>query len=259
MSIRTISEDDLNGFVDQTLDNTRHAEVVAYLDAHPEIARRIAGFCEQRDQLRYALAPIMEEPVPPELAISSLIEERRRPHVPTHWAAVAASLAFLCFGTAGGWVLRGMAPGPSYGVEALAEEAAASYTAYAPDLVRPVEIRAEDRTVLAAWAAKRLGRPIGIPDLEASGYRLMGGRVVPTEHGPAAVFMYSDDRGTRLVMLSRPMAAEQSLPMSPHSRDGLNSFAWADNGLGYSLVGTVPAELLHPVADIARGQLRQPI
>ena len=36
MNGRPITEDDLNAFVDQRLDSARHAEVEAYLEAHPE-------------------------------------------------------------------------------------------------------------------------------------------------------------------------------------------------------------------------------
>ncbi len=84
----------------------------------------------------------------------------------------------------------------------------------------------------------------------------MGGRVVPTEHGPAAMVMYDDDRGTRLVLLARPMAVDQNAPMSPHAQGGVSGFAWADRGLGYSLVGSAPANALHPIADDARRQIR---
>lgn len=256
MSSRPITEDDLNGFVDHTLDPARRAEVSAWLQAHPEMASRIAVYGEQRDMLRDAFAPVIEEPVPTELDLSRMIEERRRPRPAPRWAMAAAAALLLSLGGAGGWSLRGMAPPPSEGVQALAREAAASYATYAPDQVRPVEIRASDRDVLAAWTAKRVGRPIGIPDLTSAGYRLMGGRVVPTEHGPAALFMYDDDRGTRLVMLARPMRAEPDMPMAPHVQGNLNGFAWADDGLGYSLVGVVAPDTLHPLADEARRQIR---
>jgi anti-sigma factor RsiW len=256
MSLRPITEEDLNGFVDDRLDAGRHAEVAAYLAAHPDIARRIAGYCEQRDTLRAALAPIADEPVPPELDLSRMVGERRRPPRGAAWSMVAAAV-LLCAGGAIGWLVRGMALPPSAGIEALAQEAAASYAVYVPDRVRPVELRAEDRALLAAWTANRLGQPIAIPDLAASGYRFMGGRVVPTDHGPAALFMYDDDRGTRLVMLVRPMATDRDMPMSPHAHGGVNGYTWAEQGLGYSLVGAVAADALHPLADHVRRQLRK--
>lgn len=256
MSSRPITEDDLNGFIDGTLDPDRRAEVSAYLDAHPDVAQRIALYGEQRDMLRAAFAPVIEEPVPTELDLSRMIEERRRPRQAPRWVMAAAAVLLVCAGGISGWSLRGMAVPPTEGVQALAREAAASYAAYAPDQVRPVEIRASDRDTLAAWTTKRVGRPVAIPDLTAAGYRLMGGRVVPTEHGPAALFMYDDDRGTRLVMLARPMRSERDMPMAPHTQGDLNGLAWADRGLGYSLVGAVAPDRLHPLADEVRRQIR---
>jgi anti-sigma factor RsiW len=257
MSPRPMTEDDLNGFVDRTLDAVRHAEVAAYLSAHPDMARRIAGYGEQRDMLRAAFAPVAEEPIPTELDLSRMIAERNERRLRARrWAMAAAAVLLLCGGAAGGWVLRGMGLPPAGGIQALAREAAVSYAVYAPDQVRPVEIRADDREGLARWTARQIGQPIAIPDLAPAGYRFMGGRIVPTDHGPAAMFMYDDDKGTRLVMLARPMAAEREAAMALHSQGPLNGYSWADNGLGYSLVGAAPAGVLHPLADAIRRQIR---
>lgn len=255
MSNRPINEDDLNGFIDGRLDADERARVAAYLDAHPDVAQRTQAYFGQRDMLRAAFAPVVEEPVPPELNLAHMIETRRHGVRPPAWALVAAALALVVAGGAGGWSLRGMAQPPPGGVTALAQEAAASYAVYATDRVHPVEIRADDRVQLVDWVSQRLGRKVAIPDLAASGYRFMGGRVVATAHGPAALFMYDDDHGTRLVMLARPMADGRSTPMSPHRDGGVGGFAWVDDGLGYSLVGPTATEKLHPLADEARRQL----
>ena len=79
----------------------------------------------------------------------------------------------------------------------------------------------------------------------------MGGRLIATSHGPAAMFMYDDDRGNRLVVLTRPMSTDQSAPMTPHSGGDVSGFAWADGGMGYSLVGQSPPRVL--AADRQRG------
>ena len=44
MSNRPITEDDLHAYVDQLLEPERRAEVMAYLDAHPDVARRVAAW-----------------------------------------------------------------------------------------------------------------------------------------------------------------------------------------------------------------------
>jgi anti-sigma factor RsiW len=93
--------------------------------------------------------------------------------------------------------------------------------------------------------------------LAASGYRLMGGRLVATQHGPAAMFMYDDDHGSRLVVLTRPMSsADQNAPKTPQSQGDVDGFAWADDGQGYSLVGHATPESLRPIANEVRKQAR---
>lgn len=248
-----ITEDDLHGYVDRVLAPERRAEVEAYLAEHPEVARRIAGYAVQRDGLRQALGPIAQEPVPPELSLARMIEARRRPSS-RPWLATAAAVLLLVIGGAGGWAWRGMAEPPRAGIAALAREGAENYEVYAADHSRAVELGAADRPQLVRWLSDRLQRPVAVPDL--AGYRFMGGRLVATPHGPAGLLMYDDDRGTRLAMLVRPMEIEGDTPMSEHSQGAVSGVTWADRGLGYTLVGDRPADVLHPLADEARRQIR---
>lgn len=254
MTARPITEDDLHAYVDQALDAARQAEVADYLADHPEVARRVEGYIKQREALRAALAPVAGEPVPPELNLARMLEAPRRPTW-LSWRAAAAALLLLAVGGAGGWAARDVTPPPSEGIAALAQEAADNYLVYAPDRARPVEIKAADRAVLLTWVSNRLGRPVSAPDLSASGYRFMGGRLVATAHGPAALFLYDDDRGTRLALLMRPMTVDRNMPMSEHSRGAVEGIAWAEQGLGFSLVGPASSEALHPLADEVRRQI----
>jgi len=257
MSQRPITEDDLHAYVDRVLDPERQAEVASYLEAHPDVAKRVEAFSGQRELLRTALAPVAEEPLPPELNLSRLIESRRQHRRSPVWRAIAAML-LVCLGGAGGWVLRSEAPGsPALtGLAALAQEATASYNVYAPDRVRPVELRASDSAQLVQWASSRLHQPVKVPDLAAAGFRLMGGRVVATSHGPAAMFMYDNDHGERLVVLTRPMSVDQGAPMTPLTNGDVAGFSWADNGMGYSLVSQASADSLRPLANEVRRQAR---
>jgi anti-sigma factor RsiW len=256
MSHRPITEDDLHAFVDRVLEPERQAQVTAYLGDHPDVAKRVAAFTDQRELLRAALAPIAEEPLPAELNLSRIIEQRARRPSLVRWAA--AAMLLLSIGGLGGWSMRGallqVSPG---GLVALSQEAAASYNVYAPDRVRPVEVRASDSAQLVQWVSDRLNRPVKVPDLTTAGYRLMGGRLVATSHGPAAMFMYDDDHGSRIVVLTRPMSsADQTAPMTPQSQGDVGGFAWADDGLGYSLMGQAAPESLRSIANEIRRQAR---
>jgi anti-sigma factor RsiW len=254
MTGRPITEDDLHAYVDGALDMERRAEVSDYLDQHADVAQRVTDYCWQREHLRSALSAIAQEPVPADLNLEHMIVRQRRPR----WMALptaAAAVLLIALGAVGGWLSHAQLRTAPAGIEALAQEAADSYEVHASDRVRPVELRANDRAELVRWASQRLGRAVTVPDLSGSGYRFMGGRLVATAHGPAVLFMYDDDRGTRLVMLSRPMAIDRDTPMELHSRGSVAGFTWANRGVGYSLVGPVAANLLQPIANEVRRQV----
>lgn len=247
-----ISEDDLQAYVDDALEPERREAVERHLAQYPEAAQRVRRFVEQRDQLREAFAPYASEPVPAELRVASLIAARRQRTI-GGWRAMAAAAALVVIGGGGGWYGRALVDRPAVGVVALAQEASASFATFASDHGRPVEIKAEDSASLVSWASERLKRPVIAPDLTASGYRFMGGRLVPTSHGPAAMLMYDDDHGSRLVMLARPMT-EKDVPMSEQSSGAVSGYAWAKDSMGYSLVGDIAPDVLHPIANEIRRQ-----
>lgn len=251
MNERPITEDDLQAYVDKALDGQRESEVAAYLAEHPDIARRTEIYNAQRTDLRAALAPIAAEPLPPNLNLAHMIAAQRRSRWP-QWAAAAAILLML--GGSTGWSLRGLSLPPSEGVGTLTREAAMNFNVYASDHIRPVELRADDQAEFVQWASRQLDRPVNVPDLAASGYRFMGGRLVATAHGPAALFMYDNDHGTRLVVLSRRMAADRNMPMAEHHDGAVAGFAWSRDGIGYSLVGIASPAVLHPLANEIRRQ-----
>ena len=253
---RPINEDDLQAFVDGALDARRHAEVEAWLVRHPDIAERVATDIARRGALRATLWPIVEEPLPASLNLSRLVEQHRRPPARAWvggWQAATAAL-LLIVGGAGGWSLRG-AQTPQAGIGALAREANDSYAVYASDTGHPVEMAAADAPRFVQWASDRLQRPVAIPDLSAAGYDFIGGRVVPTPHGPAVLYMFDNGRGTRLALLSRIMKVDRNAPMRLEEGGTVSSVSWADDGLGFSLVGPMDEAALHPIAERVRAQV----
>lgn len=253
---RPISEEDLHAFVDGALSDSRRAEVEAYLESNPEVAERFARFGAQREALRSALGPIADEPVPPNLNLGHLMASSHRPNR-SAWQAAAAACLLLLAGGGGGWMLRGMAMEQPVGVNALAQEASYAYAVFGSDSRRPVEIAATDSDALLGWFEKRLSEPISLPDLSGAGYQFIGGRVVATQNGPAGLLMYDDAAGTRIAILMRPMVRrDENAPMAEHREGDVVGYAWADDGMGYSLVGGLNvADALHPIADEARRQI----
>ncbi|MBB3035084.1 anti-sigma factor family protein [Alteriqipengyuania lutimaris] len=253
---RPISEDDLHAFVDGALSDSRRAEVEAYLESNPEVAERYAQFGVQREALRAAFDPIAAEPVPPNLNLHHLVATRHRPTRPA-WQGAAAACLLLLAGGSSGWMLRGIGMEQTTGIDAVAQEASYAYAVFGSDSGRPVEIAATESDALLGWVETRLSEPVSLPDLSGAGYRFIGGRVVATRNGPAGLLMYDDAEGTRIAIMMRPMVRrDENAPMAKHREGDVVGYAWADDGMGYSLVGGLDvADVLHPIADEARRQL----
>ena len=247
---RPVTEDDLHAYIDDALDFSRRRQVEAFIDQDADARRRVETYAKQRNALRAALAPYAEEPVPSRLSLARLIERKRRPAPSWRRMAAAAAVIFVA-GGAGGWSLRPLSV-PQWQTEArpLAQEAADSYRAFEPDHIRPIEVSADRRDDLVNWVSSRLQRRVTAPEL-ADGYRLMGGRLVPTSRGPAAMFMY-DQNGVRVVMLICPLSLHDAAPMTESLQDKLSAVSWSEHGMGYSLVGEPSADELRPVAETIR-------
>jgi anti-sigma factor RsiW len=253
MSRRAVSEEDLHAYVDRLLEPERQAEVAAYLKDHPDAARRVAAYSAQRELLRSTVALIADKPLPSQSNVWRIVEDWHRRRLSPVGRGVAAML-LISLGGVGGWVAQSAmqrAPGE---LATLAQEAAACFEVYAPDGVRPVELRVSESEQLVQWLSSRLQQTIKVPDLTTAGYRLLGGRLIATLHGPAAMFMYDDDRGGRLVMLTRPLIMDQDASMTPQWKGEVAGFTWADNRVGYSLVGPSAVDSLRLIAKEVRKQ-----
>lgn len=248
---RPISTDELHAYVDDRLDADRRREVEHYLEAQPELARRVAAYRAQRDGLRAVLAPHAAAPIPTELNLNRLLEARLRPRHP--WWQMAAAVV-LCLGLGGGagWYL-GASPRPSrieLAVTLLQQEAMASHAVYAVDRRHPIEVTAAESDHLSQWLSNRLRRNVSPPDLSALGYRLLGGRLLATERGgAAALFVYDDARGNRLSVLLRPMAPELRAARTDVAQGSLSGCTWIDSGMGYAVVAAATDQALDEIAD----------
>jgi len=230
---RPILEEDLHAFVDSLLEPERRREVQDYIDHRPEVAELVSRLSAQRQALRAAFSDIVNEPVPSRLNLQRLIEERSAPleRGPV-WRIAAAIVLTLGLGGTGGWMARGASEKTSAGIASLSLEANTNYAVYASDTVRPVEIDGAHKAELVRWVSKRLKRPVPVPDLERSGFHLIGGRLVAT------------------------MAIQHNTLTMQRNNGPFGGYSWADDGLGYSVVGNDDAADLHPLADEVRRQVR---
>ena len=248
---RDVPEDELHAYVDGGLDAARRADVRRYLQDHPDVASRVASWTAQREALRGAFGPIAG-PVPPRLELQRLVQQRLdRRWQP--WRIAASILLAFALGGAGGWLLHERAG--SGDVALLAQAAAANHTVYAADRRRPTELGADQRDDLVRWVSNRLNHHVAAPDLEADGFKYMGGRLAATEDGPAGLFMYVNARGVRVTVFVLPLSSAAAAPMRNVDVAGLNSCVWIDKGIGYTVVGDLPYKTLWQLAEQVQRQL----
>ena len=253
-----IEEHELSAAVDGHLPPERAAAVEAYLAANPEESVRLEQYRGMQQQLRQAFAEPSGATVPTRLRIARLLAERRRR---AYWrlAAAAAAVLLLVVGGVGGWTARDWRLGaPSAEQTAQAEreitnDALAAHRVFSVEVRHPVEVSAAQEMHLVQWLSKRLGRPLVVPDLTAAGFQLMGGRLLPSEGGPAAQFMYQKG-DTRLTLYERSdYAGETGFRYSEHN--GLGVFYWSDRDFGYALACKADRQQLLKLAEMVYHQL----
>ncbi|MBV9755667.1 MAG: anti-sigma factor [Alphaproteobacteria bacterium] len=252
---RPIAEEDLHAYVDDQLDPASRAAVARYLEQHPAVAERVAAYAAQAERLRAAFAARASEPIPPALNLSRLLEQRLagRRHA---WRLAASVALALGIGAGSGWVIRAATePQQFSGIAALEHEAVANHLVYAADRRRPTELGAAQRDDLAQWVSSRLQHPVAPPDLTMLGYRFMGGRLVATMHGAAALFLYDNDRGARLSIFVRPMRDSEATPILVLDIGDVDGCAWVDRGIGYTLIADEPYRELQRMSEYVRKQI----
>jgi len=256
--IRPVEEDDLQAWVDGRLTPEDAEAVGTYFAAHPELRERWSQYAEQREELRAAFARSAEEPIPARLRIARLMAERRRQHH-RQFARIAAAIVLLILGGIGGWGAHDLLPVLTSSASAVLagsvlDDAIAAHRTFSVETRHPVEVSANEEAHLVQWLSKRLGHQLIVPDLNALGFRLMGGRLLPADSGPAAMFMYEDGKGIRIscYYLVVDMAGETEFQF--REQNGVSAFYWMDDGLAYAIAANAPRDWLLKVAEIVYQQ-----
>lgn len=255
---RSIEENDLHAWVDGRLSPADNEAVEAYFAAHPELRARWLQYAEQREELRAAFRGPAEEPIPPRLRVARLMAARRRGHH-RRFARMAAAVVLLIAGGIGGWIAHDLLPArnssaPAVLASAVFDDAIAAHRTFSVEIRHPVEVGANEEAHLVQWLSKRLGHQLIVPDLNALGFRLMGGRLLPADSGPAALFMYENGKGTRLSCYYLVVDVAGETEFQFREQNGINAFYWVEDGLAYAIVANAPRDLLLKIAELVYQQ-----
>jgi anti-sigma factor RsiW len=253
-----VSEAELHAFVDGELSAEEHAEIEAILAAGGPEQALVAELRELNDRLRVRYAGCLGEPVPSAMALPLSRFVRERPGPVRRLVRPAAGLALIVASAAAGYLARGFIGQPRGPEAAFVATAMGAHTVYVPEVRHPVEVKA-DEAHLVRWLTKRVGAEVRAPALAGTGWRLMGGRLLPDQEGhPAAQFMYEDATGRRLTLYIRKETGLDNTAFRFAERDGFGAFYWIDRPLAYALTGRLSRDELMTLADVVYGQLETP-
>jgi len=249
-----ISMDMLHAFVDGQLDDDDRIRVEQWLVHHPEDAALVAEWQVQNETLR-EMFPAMES-----IPHVRLGTQSQRQRIPLHnfkpIGVATFAMVLMLFGVVSGWYARGVfSEINTETTHVVLSEAMSAHVIYASDLRRPVEITADKESLLVKWLSKRLGYRLEAPNLSALGLKLVGGRLVPSRDGPAALFMYEDDTGNRVTLYVVHGSGDQMAAFRYKSDGNLKTFYWSDEKLVYALVGEVARTKLLSLATSVYEQL----
>ena len=246
-----VTEDELHAYVDNELPAERRGDVEAWLAAHPDDAERVRSWRDMAEALHARYDGIADEAVPKRLEIERLVRQPRRWIYP----AIAATLAaFICGGSIG-WLARGATAAPS-AIQSLALDALDAHRLYVVEVRHPVEVPGSERAHLQTWLSKRCGWSVRAPQLDATGLKLVGGRLLPGPTGPASFLMYESATGERFTLYAA-RSKTGTAQMRYTAAENSGAMYWSEDDVGYVLSGPSDKERLNQVARLVYDQIEK--
>lgn len=254
MRRRDFTLNDIHMALDGELPADDHADFEHWLVAHADMKALKIRFERDRSLLVAALAPVLEESVPPRL--EKLASGERRPRV--SWMILARSAAAAVIFAAGGMAGYGLGvtnPAKPRLEDQIVGDAIVAHTMYAAEKLHVVEVGADQKDHLVGWLSKRVGTPLVLADFTVEGFDLVGGRLLPLAERPAAQFMYQDQSGNRVSLYVTTDKDGAETGFRRYAENGALALYWVDKGYCYAVTGAVPEDKLSAIANAAYRQL----
>src|SRR4051795_3879958 len=246
-----VTEDELHAYIDNELPAERRGDVEAWLSTHPDDAERVQSWRAMAEMLHARYDSIADEAVPKRLEIERLGQPPRKWMV----GSVAATLLAFVAGGGAGWMAHGASASPS-AFQILTVDALDAHKLYVVEVRHPVEVPGSERAHLQQWLTKRCGWDVRAPLLDATGLKLVGGRLLPGPTGPASFLMYEGPTGERFTVY--PAKAQAETTQMRYSAQGNESaLFWADRGVGYVVSGGSDRGRLTQIAQAVYDQMEK--
>lgn len=246
----TVTEADLHAYADGQLPEAARVRVEAYLSENPEDAATVAGWQTQNAGIKSLFAGY-EKSRDTDLKLVTPAEPASPWKMRSAFAA--AAIALFALGAVSDRFVPPLFERPPLQLaetDALPKQAETAFLVYASEVRHPVEVFANEEAHLATWLGKRLAIPnLKVPDLKSLGFHLVGGRLLPVDGKPGAMFMYEDQAGERLTVIVGRNEENRTTSFRFASAKDVETFYWIDGELGYAVTGEISRDMLRKVAE----------
>jgi anti-sigma factor RsiW len=245
-------EDTWQPKLDLYLDSVLSAEEMRDMDAHLRGCSTCAGDALSRLQLKRATRVAGKRYTPSaefRRRVEQQVTARRRPARRWAWMpalAMAAVMLVAALVATGRWYERSRS-------QQLLSELAVLHVA---DLASttPVDIVSSDRHTVKPWFQGKLPFTFDLPELQATGFTLVGGRLAYLHHEPGAHLLYNVGAHHISVFIFRDRPEiERAFPK--HESSGVLSFhveSWATNGLRYYVFGDASPQAIEELSRLLK-------
>lgn len=244
-AMKTIETWALHAYADGELEGADRLAIEELLANDAAARATLEAIERQKQALKTAYDPVLREPVPHSLA-AALRHRGGRGALP--YAAMAAGLALLISGGAGGWLMA-LQSGAGSSVT-IADRAIGAHEVFAVEVRHPVEVAAAEKDHLQAWLSKRVGTAFVIPDLSSEGFTLLGGRLLVAGNRPAAQLMYEDAGKKRITIFLTANPGNTEAALRVEEKGGFVVCYWLNGPLGLAIAGEMDRTRMMQLARI---------
>jgi anti-sigma factor RsiW len=237
----------LDLYVDGELSGDEVKEVEVHLQACPACAADALSRLQLKRMTESAGRRFSPRPEF-RLKVAQSIDAAKRPRWVWRWAPVLAAAAALVLMVIPGalWLQH------SRSEQALGELADLHVSTLAS--ANPVDVVSSDRHTVKPWFQGKLPFTFNLPELEASRFKLIGGRLTYFQQSPGAQLLFDVGKHRISVFIFQNRAELNRLNSgSSLSRNlAFNSETWSEGGLWYFVVGDASPSDVHDLSELLR-------
>lgn len=242
-------EADIHAYIDGHLDEADSARMEAWLERNPARAKEIRGWQQDAQQLRAMLGGLPASTGQAALDPAT-IRARRRHRVRARLSMAAMLVLALGVGAISGWQARRMTMPTAAAPMA---DALQAYRMFALNRHVNLDVTQQHAGELQGWLDQHFRNAARLPNLADSGFRPVGGRLLATDNGPAAMVLYEDRQGDAISFYIRPPSPNTGTLRRGQRREGqLVASYWSGNGYNYALISHDDASDMRAIRDASR-------